>query len=141
MGIQEKKRQYLLAPRFIRVILVVLTGVLLMGMGERYGKQGHTLGGKVYQALIQQGYCVDIDDCHKKAVMFGEDGNRVNLNLYGVEDRKVLSAVFAMVLTEGLEITGGVPITISVFPKPKKEYLGAKSFFQKPSIRMEVNEK
>jgi len=141
MEIQEEKRQCLLTPRFIRVILVVLTGMLLMGMGERYSKQGHALGKRVVEVLIQQGYCSDGNDCNKREVVLGEHGNRVNFNFYGMTDSKVLSVVFAMVLTEGLEITGGVPITISVFPKPKKEYLGAKSFFQKPSIRMEVNEK
>ncbi len=128
------------SKKFLTVLFVAVTALLTMGMGEKYSKEGNALGKKMYDVLLQQGYCADLKDCHKKEALFGEHGNRVNLHLYGVTDRKLLSIIFAMVLSEGSEITGGAPITIRVYPRPNKEYLGFKSLTKEPIITMEINQ-
>jgi len=126
--------------RLMLILCVCAVSLMLMGMGEKYSEQGRALSPRVYEVLFREGYCTDWQDCYRKEVMFGEDGNRVNLHLYGVQDRKVIASVLSMVAAEGMEITGGVPITIRFFSKPKKELLGLKSFTASPAIIMEVNE-
>ena len=126
--------------RLFTVLFVVVTALLTMGMGEKYSKEGHALAKKVYEVLIQHGYCTEIRDCNKKLTIAGEHGNRVNIHLYGVTDRKLISIVFNMVLNEGPEITGGAPITLRVYPRPNSEYMGFKSFSKEPIITMEINQ-
>jgi len=139
---ESKRTTQTFSKRFFIVFLVSVTALLTMGMGEKYSKEGKALGKKVFEVLHQQGYCSNTDptDCYKKQLLFGDYGNRVNLHLYGVTDRKTLSTIFAMVLSEGSEITGGAPITIRVYPRPKNEYLGFKSFSKEPIIAMEINQ-
>lgn len=128
------------AQRLTLILCVCAVSLMLMGVGEKYRKQGNALSLRVYDVLLREKYCTDLQDCHRKEVMFGEDGNRVNLHLYGVHDRKVIASVLSVVAAEGMGITGGVPITIRFFLKSKKELLGLKSFTASPAIIMEVNE-
>lgn len=109
--------------------------------GEQYRNQGHALGARIYEVLIQKHYCIDSNDCQKKEVMFGESGKRVNLNLYGIQEHEIISDVLQMVMHEGIKITDGAPITISVYPKQKSEYLGIKSALisPEPTVRLEIN--
>jgi hypothetical protein len=138
---ESKRTVPTFSKRLFTILLVVVTALLTMGMGEKYSKEGHALSKKVYEVFLQQGYCTDVNDCYKKEYFFGEHGNRVNIHLYGVTDRKLISTVFAMVLNEGSEVTGGAPITIRVYPRPKKEYMvGFKTFTKEPIITMEINQ-
>ena len=114
--------------------------LLLTGCGEKYSKQGHRLGKKVHEILLHEHYCQRTNNKNCQGVLFGEHGNRVNLNLYGIHDQKIITSVLTMVVTDGLQITGGVPITIRFYAKPKEELLGLKAFTASPSIILEVNE-
>lgn len=128
------------AQRLTLIFCVCAMSLMLMGMGEKYSEQGGRLGKRIHALLITEGYCAKNNNLNCKDVLFGEDGNRVNLHLYGVHDRKVIASVLSVVAAEGMEITGGVPITIRFFSKPKKELLWLKSFTASPAIIMEVNE-
>lgn len=128
-----------ITKRLVAVFFVIIAGPLMMGMGEKYTKEGHALAARVYQVLIQEGYCADLLDCQKKESFYGGHGNRVNLYFYGITDRKLIATVLATVVSEGVLVTHGAPITIEVYQKPHAEYLGLKSLFKKPMINLEVN--
>lgn len=132
-NLKRKKR----IRRMALILCVCAVSLMLMGMGEKYSKQGGRLSNRIVNVLITDGYCQG-QDC--KGIVLGEHGNRVNLQLYGVRDQKVIASVLSMVAAEGLKITDGVPITIRFFAKPKNELLGLKAFTANPSIIMEVNE-
>jgi len=121
--------------RLALTLFLCAVSLMLLGMGEKYSEQGGRLGRRIHTLLMTEGY-------YKKnnEVLFGEHGNRVNLHLYGIHDHKVIASVLSVVAAEGMEITGGVPITIRFFSKPQKELLGLKSFTASPAIIMEVNE-
>jgi hypothetical protein len=133
---QTKKRIYKLALIFF----VCSASLMLMGMGEKYRRPGGVLYHSIINTIIAYGYCSDEQDCYRKEVMFGEHGNRVNLHLYDIHDQELIASILSMVATKGMQITGGVPIMIRFFSKPKKELLGHKSFSASPAITMEVNE-
>lgn len=148
---ETKRTIWIFTKRLLIVCLVVVAGLVMvdfagilmmgiMGPGERYTREGHALGEKVYQTLIQEGFCADLRDCQKKEPLFGEDGDRVHLNIYGITDHRILSVIFAMVVREGMKTTNGVPVTLTAFQKPKKEYMGFNSFSKKSMIQLEVNE-
>lgn len=130
-----------------KIILRCMAGFLIFfvnsssfAIGEKYSKQGKNIGKIVYQKLIEVGYCIDIKDCHKKRVLFGEDGDRVHLNIYGITDRKVISEVVSMVVEDGIVSTGGVPISLHFYFKNQDSFLGFNAFFKSESILVEVNE-
>lgn len=125
------------------IFMIVISSFFLMGMGERYSEQGRALGKAVYEELIRQRFCTDFSDCQKKKPMYGENGDRVRLNLYGIQDRELLSKVFSMVAKDGMGITNGAPITLSAFPGQKADYLGLgfRNIFNlyEPIMRLEIN--
>ena len=148
---ETKRTIWIVTKRLLIVFLVIVAGLLMvdvagilmmriMGPGERYTREGHALGKKVYQTLIQEGFCADLRDCQKKEPLFGEHGDRVYLNIYGITDHRILSAIFTMVVSEGRKTTNGAPITLTAFQKPKKEYMGFNSFSKESMIKLEVNE-
>lgn len=148
---ETKRTIWIFTKRLLLVFLVVVAGLLtvevagilmmgIMGPGERYTREGNALSKKVFQTLIQEGFCTDLQDCNKKEPLFGEDGDRVHLNIYGITDHRILSGIFTMVASEGMKTTNGVPITLTAFQKPKKEYMGFNSFFKESMIKLEINE-
>lgn len=107
--------------------------------GEKYSMQGGALSHKIRDVLVTTGYCPDKKNCID--TVFGRHGDKVNLNLYGITDTKIIAAVLSMVAIEGLKTTGGVPIRIQFFSTPKEELRkGFKEFTKKSTITMEVNE-
>ncbi len=126
---------------FVFIVMFLNYPISFAG-GERYEKEGHALGAKIYEVLIQKKFCLTLNDCQKKEVLYGESGDRVYLNLYGIQDREIISDVLQMVLSEGIKTTKGAPITISVYQKQKNQYLGLKSALSPPdpTIRLVVNE-
>ena len=72
--------------------------------------------------------------------MYREDGDRIYLNMYAQTDMNLSGIVVKFIVEKGIKITGGMPITLRVFHKPKTQYLGLKSIFGKDeSIKLEIN--
>jgi hypothetical protein len=131
----------------MKKIKVFLMGIFLlitfsiepvMAMGEKYSKQGDALSKAMDRELINRGLCKDFNDINNKLPMFGGHGNQVNFSIYK-PDRKILAATFEFLIAHGIEITGGVPIAIRVYPKSREEY-GNIVFSPKPTIQLEIKE-
>lgn len=104
-----------------------------MGCGEKYSEQGKVLSTAISHELINRGMCANNSDCFNLLPMYGEDGDRVHINFYNVGpiNKKALVIAIELVISRGIEITHGVPISIQAFPKPHDEYINFKNFFQK----------
>ncbi len=109
-----------------------------MAMGEKYREQGNALSKAIYQELIKTGLCKDNNNVIGKLPMYGGHGNQVNFSIYK-PDRKILAATFEFLIAHGIEITGGVPIAIRIYPKSREEY-GNIVISPKPAIQLEINE-
>ena len=130
--------------RNIGMFLIGVFSVFLLGCtGEQNYEQRNALGKVVIDEFIQQRFCANYSDCEKKEAIYGDsDSKQVQLNLYGIQDRALISAIFARVVNEGMKATRGVPFAISVFSEPKTKHLGIKRPFglDHPAIKLEVNE-
>lgn len=136
----EKAHSRVLSSKAFVYVLILLVCGHLAGCGEKYRTEGNALSKQLFDILIKNGYCKNYDECYAKEVMYGEDGDRVYLGIYGISDQKLLGEVLSFVVTEGRQITGGVPITVSVFSGKKREYVNSiKSFTAKPVIHLEIN--
>lgn len=76
-------------------------------------------------------------DCSKKIRLYGGHGNQVNYSIYA-PDKKALAATIAFVVENGMEITGGVPISVSVYPRSRESY-GNMFFSPNPTISLEIS--
>lgn len=128
---------------FVRPLLVFLIvlflGSSLMGCGEKYTEQGNALAQEINRELIGRGLCKNSRDCFDLLPMYGEHGDQVYFNFYGVNagNRRAFTIVIELVMSRGMEITKGVPITIQAFPKPHEEYVNNFSS-KKPVLKLEV---
>lgn len=124
---------------------ILLYGVLgltqtepALAMGEKYAEQGNRLGRAIEQHLIDKKICSnDAQRCVKKLTMYGGHGNRINFSIYA-PDRQALAAMFSFLVQHGMEVTGGIPISITVYPKTRAAY--GNIFFSPPEqMTMEIN--
>ena len=131
------RRSYLRAIFFI--VLALFSVSLIVGCGERYTSEGNLLAQEISRELVNRGVCENQRDCFNKLPIYGEHGSHVHFNCYevGQKNKLILNAVINIVVTRGMEITKGVPITIEAFPKSHEEYVKS-SFSKKPIIKMEV---
>ena len=98
IGSPKLKRR---AKRLVVISCICIMSLMLMGMGEKYRKQGGLVYKKILNVLVTENYCHDAQDCYRKEVIFGEHGNRVNWHLYGVHDQRVIASILTVVATEG----------------------------------------
>jgi hypothetical protein len=117
-----------------------------IGAGEGYTRQGHDLGEAIINALMEKGYCrkteKDIDCVHNIPVFVG-NGNRIHKSYYeiGEQNREMFLFIVNFVARKGVEITGGVPISIYGYHETHEEYRTSGIFFKdvKPFFYMEIN--
>jgi hypothetical protein len=128
----KSKKLYLVGAALLAVIIVSI----LVGCGEKYSEQGHILSREIHNNLISRGICTS-KDCNAEYEVYGGHGNQINYSIYNPKDRKVLAALIEFVVENGLQISGGVPISISVYPKSRSEY-GNMLFNPKPIVKVEV---
>ncbi len=110
--------------------------------GSGFSEKGNSLYKALNEYLIVQGFCKDNQTCHNAHQIFREDGgDRIYFNMYGQTDKKLSSTVASFLVSNGLQITAGMPITLFVFEGPKTQYLGFKAIFSKnqESIKLEIN--
>lgn len=92
--------------------------------------------------LIDRGLCKTPQECSEKLRTAVGYGDRIYLNCHNVNanNRKMFAVVTELVISRGMEITKGIPVTIQAFPKSSDEYVNFKNFFSKdPLIKVEVN--
>ncbi len=119
------------------LFLIILIVCLLVGCGEKYSTQGRALSKKIDDYLISRGICSTVKDCNVKFETYEGHGNQVNYSIYNPKDRKGLAVLIEFVIENGIQITGGVPISISVYPKSRKDY-GNFIFNPETIIKVEV---
>ncbi len=118
------------------IILAALLIIFITGCVEKYNKQGHALSKELNNHLMKQGFCTS-KNCKRDFEIFGGHGNRVNFSIYNPKDKKVLASIIEYVVEHGLQVTGGVPISIYVYPKSRKEY-GNFLFRPETILKLEV---
>lgn len=125
----------------IAIMIFSFFGNNSFAMGEKNKAELNNLWSGLKNMLIKNGHCNSAEDCFRRIPIYGEGGDRVNLNIYGPASRESILAILDFVAREGINITNGTPITIQVFPKEKKEYVNSVvGHFSKPKIKLEVNE-
>jgi hypothetical protein len=108
------------------------------GAGNRFAAEGARLSAAIERNLIEKNICrADATDCSKQIRLYGGHGNKVNYSIYA-PDKKALAATIAFVVENGMEITGGVPISVSVYPRSRESY-GNMFFSPHPTISLEIS--
>lgn len=100
----------------ILIFLFCLTGCGTRNMGE-----ARLLGGAMINHLSEKGICHTASECSRKFDWTGEHENGVHWNIYDASDRKAVATLINFVVEHGIEITGGVPISITVYPMLRKD--------------------
>jgi hypothetical protein len=118
--------------------IISFIGLLLSGCGEKYSNEGHLLFQEIHKNLISQGICLSEKNCYEKFEIKGGHGNQVNFSIYNPHSRKGLAIMIKFIVESGLKITKGIPISIYVYPKSRKEY-GNFLIGPKPMIEMEIS--
>ncbi|HYQ37384.1 MAG TPA: hypothetical protein VER09_00420 [Pseudomonas sp.] len=121
--------------------IVVISAISIAGCGERYGEEKSRLSPRIYKVLIESGVCASHQDCNSKEVMFGEGGDRIYLNVYGLTDPTVIASIFFAVAAEGRALVGDVPISVAIYKEPKSEHLGLRRVLGMvtPYAKLELN--
>ena len=132
------------ANRSYILITAIIFSILANGahaMGEKNKTELNNLWSEIKKMLIRSGHCNSAEDCFKRIPIYGEGGDRININIYGPASKESVMSILDFVMQEGLIITNGVPVTVQVFQKEKKEYINRViGNFAKPKIKLEVNE-
>lgn len=93
-------------------------------MGKKYSEQGAKLTAAMNSTLLAKGFCKTPRECYDLLPGTLETDSRVLIHFYGVGEKNhsALLVVIALSLTDGIRITGGVPITIKAFHETQDEY-------------------
>lgn len=108
-------------------------------VGERYAKEGHQLFAALVERLVTERHCSAMSDCLVRLDAYGEDGDMVRLNIYGVTDRNLVGSIVNFAVHEGVRVTNGVPIKIQFFEKRKRDSLNMPWSQQQPIIKLEIS--
>ena len=131
------QRKILLGATFTLICIGLLENSMA---GGKFSDQGNALYKSLHDELIAKSVCTNFQNCSDALQMYGEDGDRIYLNMYAQTDMNLSGIVVKFIVEKGIKITGGMPITLRVFHKPKTQYLGLKSIFGKDeSIKLEIN--
>lgn len=118
----------------------VLAGSSMAGSG--FSDQGNALFKALNEHLISKGICKDNRNCHNVHQIFREDSSKhIYLNMYGQSDGVLVSIITEFLVTKGLKITNGMPITLRVFSGPHEQYEGLKRMLGQngESIKLEIH--
>ena len=109
--------------------------------GDKFSIQGNALHAALIEDLVKQGVCGDHQSCFNVLQIFGEDGDRIYLNMYAQTDRHLGAIVARFFIEHGLKASGGMPITLRIYSDPKSKYLRFKSMFNRGDefVKLEIN--
>lgn len=132
------------------VNILVLAVTLFLGasleayaMGKKYSEQGAKLGSVMHSALLSKGFCKTPSECHDLLPSTIETDSMVLIHFYevGEKNHAAFLTVVALSLTDGIRITGGVPIAIKAFRETHEKYRTSGLVIKdvKPFATIEVN--
>ncbi|TAN35473.1 MAG: hypothetical protein EPN23_11095 [Verrucomicrobia bacterium] len=107
--------------------------------GERYTKEGNALSVRINNELASQGFCHSPKECDDIFEMYGGHGDRVHFSIYA-PNTLALAMIFKLLVEKGTEITNGVAISVTVYPRPRDEYGNTAFYSHKPSIILEITQ-
>jgi len=120
---------------YLRRLMLILGACLVGGiflfrpleiyaMGKKYSEQGKKFGDAMHSALVSKGFCKTPRECHDLLPGTIETDSLVLVHFYEVGERNQAAflTVVALSLTDGMQITGGVPIKINAFRETHEEY-------------------
>lgn len=131
------RRIALLANLFFACYFSTVMNVAIAGSG--FTKQGNDLTAGLIQHLIAKGICKDNPTCWGVTQIYRKDGSgRIYLNMYGQKNTALTSIVTEFLVANGLQLTGGIGITLTIYSGPHTQYEG---FFGRrgESIKLEIN--
>lgn len=93
-------------------------------MGKKYSEQGAKLAAAMHSALVLKGFCKTPRECYDLLPGTVETDSLILVHFYEVGEKNYTAflTVVAMSLTDGIRITGGVPITIKAFRETHEKY-------------------
>lgn len=126
---------------FLIIFLGIFSYVEKSLAGDATSPYVSTLKNNLVEALIKDGICQDRILCRKNLQMRTEGYKRIYLNIYNQADVEIISYTTAFFIKEGLKITKGAPITLSIYPKSADDYMGFKYSFNNNDylINLELN--
>lgn len=127
----------------IAITLFFAASLETYAMGKKYSEQGAKLGAAMHSALVSKGFCKTPRECHDLLPSTIETDSMVLLHFYevGERNRAAFLTVVALALTDGIRITGGVPIVIKAFRETHETYRTSGLVIKdvKPFATIEVN--
>ena len=126
---------------FLVALLSFFSYVEQARAGSIFSQEAEMLINALHKDLIKKRVCDNDFMCSEMLQTLTEGNKRIYLNMYGQTDTVLASYVVAFFIEKGKIITGGIPITLRVFPKPKTEYMGLKYAFGSNEylIKLELN--
>jgi len=117
----------LYVKRLLLPAMLFLTCITTAGCGEAYRDQAVIYTAAAESALIANGVCANADDCTRRQVLFWEGGNpwipslkRVFINIYGIKDPTVVTAVSQSISRSRANISGP-PCTLTTYSTEHNE--------------------
>ena len=110
--------------------------------GKRYSAQGARLAQSIHEALVSNGLCQTPRQCYDVLPRTLETDSIVFIQFFNVNEsnQPALSIATALTLSNGTNITGGIPIKIEMFRESHDEYRKSGIIFKgvKPFATLEV---
>lgn len=93
-------------------------------MGKKYSEQGGKFAVAMRSALVSKGFCRTPEECYTLLPRTIETDSMVFVQFYeiGEKSHAAFLTVVALALSEGIQITSGVPITIEAFRETHEKY-------------------
>lgn len=112
-------------------------------MGKKYSEQGAKFADAMHNALVSKGFCKTPSECYDLLPRTVETDSKVFIQFYEVGEKNLPAFldIVALSLTDGIRITGGVPITIEAFRETREKYRTSGLVIKdvKPFATIEVN--
>lgn len=123
--------------------IFLFSSLEVYAMGKKYSEQGAKFAVAMRSALASKGFCKTPRECYDLLPGTIETDSLVLVHLYevGETNHAAFLAVVALALTDGIGITGGIPITIKAFRETHDEYRASGLVIKdvKPLATIEVN--
>jgi hypothetical protein len=108
----------------LAITLFLATSLEIYAMGKKYSEQGAKFAAAMHDALVSKGFCRTPSECYDLLPRTVETDSMVLVQFYEVGEKNLAAflTVVALSLTDGIRITGGVPITIEAFRETHEKY-------------------
>lgn len=124
-GVFDIRRMMVVAVRSCLLGGIFLFSSLeVYAMGKKYSQQGARFADAMHNALVSKGFCKTDGDCYRLLPRTVETDSLILVHFYEVSEKNqsAFLCLVALSLTDGIRITGGIPITIKAFRETHEKY-------------------